>query len=248
MAGFQQVKVNRDLEFVNFAAHSPNVKGPMMTELNIFDEHFNNDTDENDWTESTQGGTITGNSAVLGGAVTIATGGASDGEGEISRLATWGASKNCGMEARIKMSGITQININVGFVDVVNNTDNEIAGMLSGSGVFTAPSVTADFALFVLDTGEASAWYVGASKNGNEGTPVAATPSTVPVTDYIRLRVQTNTDGDVTFYLNDEAVGFLHEGVVATSSDLLTPYVACMENSSSTRTLTIDRITVWQDA
>lgn len=251
MAGFQQVKVNRDLEFVNFAAHSPNVKGPMMTELNIFDDHFLNDTnDGTTWTEDTEGGTIAGDGAVLGGAVTFTTGGADEDMCELAKTrVVWSAYKNCGMEARIKVDNITSICINVGFVDALNSTADQVAGFLDGAGAFSAPTVTKDFALLVYDTDEAAAWYVGASANGTEDTPVAASPAVTLVNDtYVRLRVQTNTDGDSTFYINDTAVGFLSAQIEYDSDDLLTPYVAIMERSANARVLTIDRITVWQDA
>ena len=203
------------------------------------------------WVESTQGSTIA-HGVALGGVTTITTSGTDDDCGELTHDAMWSAAKNCVMEARIKVSAITAVGINVGWVDAVHNTNDQINFELTGVALVDA-RVT-DGAAFVFDTdGTTDVWYCAACDSDTEGTPATFTGSfygatTAPVANtYANMRVSLNSDGDATFFYNGEAVGFQAECISPLSTDLLTPYVAVIAREGAAKVLTIDRITCWQD-
>ena len=248
MAGFLQVKVNKDLIFSGAALYQPNVKGPMMTELKMFDEPFVSDT-VGDWLESESNGSTISHSKVDGGAVII-TCNASTGKdcGELSHNASWSAASAVGMEAKVKISQITSVGIAVGFVDAVTATNDLIAMEMNGTAM-TNMTTTADACGMVFDTNATTdVWYCLAANNGTEGTPVAAVGSLAPVADtYFRVRVQTDTSGNVTLYYNGTAVGYLPAAIAYASTNLLTPYIGFISRSTANPVCTISRITVWQN-
>ena len=251
----QQVLVDRDLEFRGAAKYQPNVKGPLMTELKIFDETFMADAAQQDWNEQETGCTIA-HAAVDGGAETI-TGDntAVDDLGELSHTAQWSAAYNCGVEFKIKVSQITDICVCAGFVDAKEATNDHVAGELNSAAALRDPTVTADAALFVFDRDCATtAWYVAAINNNSIGTPVVAVGSVAPVANtYFKVRIQTDSDGNCTFYYgagnsnNLTAVGYLPTAIAYATTNLLTPYVGFLCRVKGTQLATISRITTWQD-
>jgi len=253
MAGFQEVAVNRDLIFKGAARYQPNVMGPMMTEYKIFDETFMADASEHDWDEEEANGTTITHSAVDGGAETITASGTEDDCGELSHTAQWSAERECGMEVKLKVSQITEVCVCAGFVDAKQATNDQVAGEISGTALQDRVS---DSALWIFDTDQdVDVWYVAAANAGTEGTPVAATGSLQPVADtYIKLRVQTDDAGNVTFTYGTVVggvtryvqVGYLPTAIAFASTDLLTPYVGCISRTTSALTVTVSRITTWQ--
>ena len=128
MAGFQQVKVNRELKFVGSSLEEANVDGPMITKYKIWDEIFSADADEADWTETTNGCTVA-HASVDGGATTITGDDSADKDcAELSHTAQWSPASNCGVEIKAKISQITNVCFCAGFVDVITNTDDRVAG------------------------------------------------------------------------------------------------------------------------
>ncbi len=249
MAGFMEVDVNRQLEFKNSAAHIPNVKGVIMPKLKIYDETFMNDS-LGDWDEQEAHGATITHSAVDGGAMII-TGSdtATDDCAELSHTAQWSAASNCGMEAKVKISQITDIALAIGFVDAKEATNDHIAGELVTTPTLRDPTVTADFCGFIFDTdADTDVWYIGAIDNDVIGTPVAAAGAIAPVINtYFRVRVQTNTAGDVSFFYNGKLVGVLATAIGETSAELLTPYVGTIQRVKGAQVVTMSRITTWQD-
>jgi len=256
MAGFQQVKVNRDLVFAGAAATQPNIKGPMMTELKMFDETFIGDASEHDWVSTTgaNGLTLT-HTSVDGGAELLTMGGATDDCGEFYHLAQWSPYHACGMQAKLKISAITNVSVCVGFVDQYENLNDHTAIEMA-SGALTAATNTEDFCGMVFDTDASSSyWYYGASEGGVEGTPVVCPGTLAPVADtYFKVRVQTDRSGNVWFYYasgdtqNDlVSVGYLPGAVASTVANLLTPYVGFIARTGVALTSTVSRITTWQE-
>ncbi len=236
---------DRGLIFSGAAAIQANVVGNFMPERVILHDHFIADYSEQDWVaEATNGSTIA-QAVANGGTVTIVTGGSVDDCGEFSHAVQWSGAKNCVMEARINVSNITSVGINVGWIDADLSTNDQIGFELTGTALVNARAN--EGAVFVFDTdGDTDVWYVAATDSGNEGTPVVLQPSVAPVNStYENLRVTIDTDGNARFYRNGKTVGFL--GTAITAAGLLTPYVAIIDRAGSARTLTIDRITCWQD-
>lgn len=245
----QQVRVERDLVFAGYANTTPNVKGIFMPEKKIFDCGFPGTSTLYGWTSTTgsYGGTLA-HAAADGGAMTFTMGGTAEDEGEFYHTAQWSAAYNCGMEAKVKISQITLAGVCVGFVDAPELTEDHMAMEIDTASLRNC-SNTADFCGMIFDTdATAKVWYYGASNNGNEGTPIAALGSLAPVAGtYFRVRVQTDTAGNVTFYYNGDAVGYLPAAIAYASSNLLTPYVGFIAHTTVAEICTISRITTWQD-
>lgn len=245
----QQVRVERDLVFAGHATTTPNIKGPAMPEMNILDDHFVTALAYGGWLEiEANGGTIAVGTT-YGGTITMTTDGSDNGCAELYRVAHWTAAKNCGMEAKIAVDDNSFIGIAVGFVDQVETDDDNISGELNASNVLRTPANTEDAALFVFDVDGTDYWYCTAINAGTViATTVVAVGSLAPVNDvYARIRVQTDTAGNVTFYYNGTPVGYLPTAIAYASTEMLTPYIGFIERSASARVLTIDRVTVWQD-
>jgi len=243
----QQVIVDRDLLFRGAALYQPNVKGPMMTEYKIFDETFFADADENDWTETANGVTVA-HAALDGGATTLTAGGTLSDCAEISNTAQWSAASACGVEIKMKISQITDVCVCGGFIDVITNTDNRVAMEFNGTAL-KALTNTADVCGFLFDTDRTSAdyWYVASANGGVVGTPIVTNGSLAPVAGtYFKIRVQTDTLGNVTFYYNGIPVGYLPTAIAYGAGDLLTPYVGFIARSTVAQVCTISRITTWQ--
>ena len=245
MAGFQEVDVNRSLEFKNSAANAPNIKGNPMYEKVFFTDHFIADADESDWVEEDTNGCTTTHSAANGGATILTLGGTNDDVGEFSHTVQWSASKNCVMEARVHTDDITNVGINVGWVSADMSTNDVIAFSITGTALATGP--TNDGVAFVFDTdGSTDVWYGAATKATADGTPIAISGTRIPVNStFQNLRVALNSDGDANFYFNGKSVGVLPACV--TASTLLTPYCAIISRTTAAHILTIDRVTMWQD-
>ena len=247
MAGFQEVYVSRKIGIKGDGLEQAIVSGPWVTKYKIFDECFFADADEHDWAETTYGTTID-HGAVEGGSTTITAGGTLNDAGELSHTAQWSAAKNCGVEIRMKVSAITTICVCGGLVDARENTNDHVAMEISGTALRSC-TVTADFCGFIFDTDQdTDVWYVGASNNGTEGTPVAATGTLAPVANtFFIIRIQTDKDGNVRFYYNGVNVGVLPTAIAYASTNLLTPYVGFIARSTGTPVCTVNRITTWQE-
>ncbi len=245
----QNVKVERDLSFTGIANTKPNVKGLIMPELKIIGYGFDGTSTLYGWSATTgaNGGTLA-HAAADGGAMTMTMGGVLSDCGEFYHTAQYSAAYNCGMEAKVKISQITTVNVCVGFVDAYTNTDNRVALEMNAAAL-TDCANTADAAGMVFDTNATTAvWYCAAVNNTAEGTPVAALGALAPVADtYFKVRVQTDTLGNVTFYYNGAPVGYLPSAIAYATTNLLTPYIGFIARSTAAQVCTISRITVWQD-
>ncbi len=252
MAGFQEVSASRYFEAKGKAAQGPNFKGNFMPEKVILHDHFIADPSEQDWVEEESNGGTIAQAAANGGTVTLTLGGTNDDVAEFSHAAQWSAAKNCVMEARVKVDDITNVGINIGWLDADMSTNDQIGFEITAGAATLVDVRGSDGAVFVFDTdGNSDVWYVAATKADAEGTPVTlngatngATTAPVAAT-YANFRVALNSDGDATFYYNGEAVGFLPTAV--TVATLQCPYVANIAREGAAKVATVDRITCWQD-
>ena len=252
MAGFQQVKVNRELIFTGTGNNQQNVTGNMMMEKVYFHDHFIADADESDWVEEDTNGCTTSHSAANGGATLLTLGATNDDCGEFSHTAQWSAAKNCVMEARVHTDIITDIGLNIGWVDADMSTNDQICFEITAAAATLVNARVTDGAAFVFDTdGSVDVWYCAASKADTEGTPAVFSGSTYGATTapvastFATFRVALDTDGDATFFYNGSPVGYLP--ACTTAASLLTPYVAVISRTTEAKVVTVDRITCWQD-
>ena len=249
----KELTISDGVIFRQEAKYNANLVGPPIPNVKVFDCGFAADQSEYDWTEEEDNGTTIAHSSVDGGAVTITASGTNDDCGELAHTAQWSAASNCGMLAKVKISAITAVNVCIGFVDAIENTDDHVAMEISAAALRNC-STTADFCGMIFDTDQTTdVWYLGASNNGTEGTPVAATGSLAPEADtYFYVSVQTDTAGNVLFYYGTsirelKPVGILPTAIAYTSANLLAPYVGFIARDTNAQVCTVSRIVTWQD-
>jgi hypothetical protein len=239
----QQVKVDRDLIFQGAAEYSQNIVGNPFTTRVCFDENFFFPCDEHDWVEEeTNGGTI---AWAAPHSETLTTGGANDDVAEFSHASTWTGSRNAMMQARINLTSIADVGVNVGFVDADMSTDDQICFEISAGAATLVNARGNEGACFVYDTdGNPDYWYMCAVDSGTEGTPVSLGVAPVAAT-YAWFGVKVDTSGNVTYYYNFKPVGF--QAAAVTASTALLPYVSVIARTTAAKVVTVDRIICWQD-
>lgn len=209
----------------------------------LFDD-FLGDVLQDPW-NAVEGSDTDGAQAVLaggiGGTLRLTSGNddangtqATDASGVTSYL-NWQASNGgLAMQARIKVSRITDAYIFVGFTDVITA---ELPVISAGSANTLTTNAT-DAVGFMFDTNMTADnwWLVGVA------TDVDATAQNVgsaPVADdYETLRIEVSTAGVATFFRNGAAVGTAMTGAVTAAADL-TPCVY-VSNADGTSTVTLD--------
>lgn len=247
----QQVRVEGEIVIAGEASYTPNVEGLILPKLKVNDYTFDSDADEHDWvsTTGTNGGTLSHGTAEGGSTVMTCAANPLDCL-EFYHTTQYGPYRNCGMEARLAVSGIGSICIAIGFVDAAFAGNDHVALELSGATQYDNTTTVHDNCGMTFDTAADNAyWYYSALENDVVRTPVLAGAGTLaPEADaYFRVRVQTDSDGNVWFYYNGKPVGRMKEYIASGSSDLLTPYVGIISRSTDAWVATVPRITVWQD-
>ncbi len=253
MGGFQQVDISRELTFEGAAAYNGSVIGPHIGKQKVIDYCFDGTSTLYGWSSKTDIGMTLAHASADGGVMTLTLGGVDEDAGELYHNAQYSAAYNCGMFVKAKISAITEVCVTAGFADAAEATDDHVAGEID-SAALRDMSTTADWAGFTFDTDQSTdVFYVGASNNGTEGTPVAAKGSIAPVADtYFYVCVQTDSSGNVSFYHgtkidNLKSVGYLPSAIAYASTDLLRPYIGFLAHTATALVCTVSRIVVWQD-
>ena len=250
-----QVKVFDELQFLGGAKYRGNVAGLILPKLKIADFGFAGTSTLYGWSSTTgANGCTLATSAADGGAMTMTMGGTDEDCGEFYHTAQWSPASNCGMFAKLKISGITEVAVTVGFVDAYENTNDHIAGEID-TATLRNMSNTADWCGMTFDTDQTTkVWYYGASNNGTEGTPAAAIGSLAPAADtYFYVMVQTTSDGGARFYYGTTidnmslAGGLVASSIAYASTNLLAPYIGFLDHTTGSKVCTISRVVVWQD-
>lgn len=159
---------------------------------------------------------------------------------QLDRGLSWRASQgDLVMEAKLKLSAITNIALFVGFTDQTAALEMPINSAASADTITTNAT---DAVGFMFDTSMATDtfWLVGVANDvdatlQNSGiAPVAATD--------ILLRVELTAAGVATFYIDGVAAGTAMTGAV-TAATLLTPVIAGFNRTTSgTPTITADYV------
>ncbi len=252
----QNIKVERDLEYRGIAATKPNIIGIPMTKKKVVDFGFEGTSTLYGWNSTTGANGLTLAHAVVdGGAMTLTMGGVDEDCGEFYHNAQWSAAYNCGAQFKVKISQKTEVCVVCGFVDVLENVDDHVAGEIDDAALRTMTN-TNDWVGMTFDTDQTTdVWYVSAVNNDTKGTPVAAVGSLSPTADtYFKVRVQTDTLGNVTFYYCSGntnnllvPVGYLPSAIAYASTNLLAPYIGFIAHEAAAEVCTVSRVTVWQD-
>lgn len=165
---------------------------------------------------------------------------ATDASGVTSYL-NWQAS-NGGlyMQARIKVSRITNAYIFVGFTDVITAE----LPVISAGSANTITTNAADAVGFMFDTNMTADnwWLVGVA---NDVDATAQNTGAAPVADdYETLAIEVNASGVATFYRNGLQVGTAMTGAVTAATDLTPAIYVSNADGTSAVTLDIDYINV----
>jgi hypothetical protein len=164
---------------------------------------------------------------------------------QLDRGLDWKANQgNVCLEARIKMSRITNIAVYFGFTDQVAALEMPIN---SATGAHTITTNATDGCGFLFDTADTSTdqWLLVGVANDVDATvqssisPAAA--AIVPVADtYETLRIELGTDGSAVFFRNGIQVGTKMSGAV-TATIAMTPVVAAFNRTTTGNpTVTVD--------
>lgn len=152
----------------------------------------------------------------------------------------WKANQgNLTMEARVRISAITNISLFVGFTDRFDALEMPINSAASAN---TLTSTATDAVGFMFDTSMTNDffWLTGVKADTdathiNTGiAPVAAT--------WIVLRVELDTSGNSHFYINDAFAGSVTDALTATVA--LAPTIAAFTRSAASATVDVDYVQI----
>lgn len=200
------VRVGRKVKFTGTADREDNVEGNMSPKRMTFLEYWTDDTTSALWTETLDG--LNDNiSPTAGGypGLTLLSG---DTDDQVSFLGTaliFDITNNPVIEAKVRMTDISQTSFFFGFSDA--NTESTPASTIDYAGGTLAAAAT-DACGFVSDADKSSSQYYAASIA--TGGSVTGTATGVTPTDatYNILRVELDSSGNATFYIDGEAVHY----------------------------------------
>lgn len=198
-------------------------------------------------------GSGTGNAVAIGsgvgGTMTITT--ASD-DGAITANASALAvgALNCKanqgglvMEARLKISDVSEAYLFLGFTDVLPGTTLEAPIFLVAADIDSDASDACGI-LYDVD-GTTKQWAHGGVKANTDTTP--AYSGTAPADDtYVTLRVEVSSAGAVTGYVNGTAIGTAVANAV-TATTALCPAIVAANRSANPVVVTVDYLWVQQN-
>jgi hypothetical protein len=246
------LNIDKKIAFKGDANNNANIAGnPSYEKVVVYDDFTGADISAY-WTQSDDnGGTVaigatgaaTGAGSTAGGSVTITTGGTDDDRGIITGSLNFFATKNAVVEARVMVDRITACSFGVGFTDATTEGNDLQPFSVSGS---TVTDTADNGAAIVFDTDATTDyfWVVNSKATTGGGNILGSTY--VPVADtYINLRVELDTTGAATYYINGVAVG--HKAAAVTATTPLCPYVSAINRAGGALICTIDYIKVWQD-
>lgn len=147
------------------------------------------------------------------------------------------------LEARLKLSAITTVSVFFGW------TDQKAALEIPIESAATADTITTnatDAIGFMFDTSMSTdnIWLTGVNNSVDE---TAQNSAIAPVADtYITLRIETDTSGNATFYIDGTIAGSQMTTAAATGVTLY-PTLAASARTTSSRTMTVDYLYLRQD-
>lgn len=198
----------------------------------------------NEWVWSAINGSTVTQSGVANGAARLTTGAADDDDQDLAGGLVWKAANSCGIEIRLSATDVTAAAFCIGFSSAVGAAADHVAIDFTGN---TLTAGVSDAVCFVLDpdktVGPTHVWLTSA-KASTGGTPVDTGLAPVAATYYV-YRLQLDTAGNVTAYINGVQVGSLSAAVTTTT--MLCPYVGGLNREIAANTWNADYIHTWQN-
>lgn len=147
------------------------------------------------------------------------------------------------LEARLKLSAITTVSVFFGWTDQKAALEIPIESAASADTITTNAT---DAIGFMFDTSMSTdnIWLTGVNNSVDE---TAQNSAIAPVADtYITLRIETDTSGNATFYIDGTIAGSQMTTAAATGVTLY-PTLAASARTTSSRTMTVDYLYLRQD-
>lgn len=227
--------------------HGKQFNLPSPSKVSLFDD-FLGDVLADEWNavETDTDGAQAVLAGGIGGILRITTGN-DDGNAVVlpdlsgvTSYLNWQASNGgLSIQARIKISRITQAYIFVGFTDLIT-----IEAPIICNTAETLTTNATDAVGFVFDTNfTADTYHLCGVATDVDAT--AQIISDAPVADdYATLRVEVNASGTATFFYNGKQVGTAMTGAVTAGADLTPAVLASNLDGTSALTLDVDYISV----
>lgn len=140
-------------------------------------------------------------------------------------------------EARLKLSAVTEVQLEVGLSDALSET----AGLAFSSHDATPVAVATNAVMFGFHNSaspsEATSFWSKLSVKADVATQ-SFTTTALAADTYVKLSIAVNSAGNIGFYINDVSVGSV-EAAVATSA-VLTPWISVKTTNTTSKILTVD--------
>lgn len=180
----------------------------------------------------------------IGGILRITTGN-DDGNGVVlpdasgvTSYLNWQASNGgLAMQARVKMSRITDAYLFVGFTDVIT-----IEAPIICNSAETITTNATDAVGFVFDTNFTADTFHLCGVATDVDAAIQILTSAPVADDYITLRIDVSATGVATFYINGLGVGTAMTGAVTAAADLTPVVLASNQDGTSALTCDVDYI------
>ena len=245
MAGFQQVRIGRHIEFVGDAAQEANVKGDFscerMCSVDWFDQKALDTTNNYD---QTLGGTSDAGALTAGGYSGF-TGTTGTGDDEISFLATglvFDISQSPAIEAKIKIADVSGTIVFFGFSDATSETTPDASMDYAGG---TLAAVATDAVGFICDADKVTSTLYCASVNDG-GTAAASTTGIVWTDNQSKvLRVSLDSSGNASYFVDGVQVGYKASAVADVPLCAIINYGTRADDGSNT--IYVRYLKKWQD-
>lgn len=195
-----------------------------------------------DWSvASDAGGTPFAISVARYGTIAAAPDNETGDKEEIASEIVWTTSAVTVYQTRVKVDDIATVAFNCGLSDAKTEAATTIAWTVGASNALTTTSD--DGVGFVYDTRADTDGFFGVVSAATDDKEGAG--ATAPVNDtWITLRFEIDASRLVTFYINGTQYG--SQSTALDASTLLCPYFAVQSTTTTTRTLTVDYVFVWQ--
>lgn len=217
-------------------------------------DHFLGDTIETDFWTTNAG---TGATAFAVPATPLAGGGVRAASGTNATLSNrvvnmYGppiflGDRNCGIQVKFKVSAVTDIDFEIGFIDTYDTITTAVAACSDPDTPAFATSL-GDAALLALYTGETKNTLLSVTLGSgslNAGDATAHTGLTLPTADtYMRVRVQL-AGNTVSVYTNDTLR--TQKTSAIEGGTLVRPFFFLQGVSATSRDFDLDYVAIWQD-
>lgn len=183
------------------------------------------------------------------GVIRGATGATDDEKSEIAGEIIWLPSQGLVFEARVKISAITTVAVNVGLSDAKSEGASLIATTLSG---ITLTTTASNGVFWLFDTDATNDNWHAAGVKADVDTAIANSAIAPVAATYDRLRIEVDTSGNAVAKILDDAQPHVvryqtYLANAVTAGTLLAPYIAVQARAATaSRDLDVDYVRVRQ--